>query len=70
MVEVGEQTGELDSMLLKVADAYDAQTERRIDALFKVLEPALLVLLAGFVGFVVVALFLPLTRIMSEVSIG
>ncbi|MHC4262256.1 MAG: type II secretion system F family protein [Planctomycetota bacterium] len=70
MVEVGEQTGELDAMLLKVADAYEIQTERRIDALFKVLEPALLLVLAGFVGFVVVALFIPLTKIMSEVGIG
>jgi type IV pilus assembly protein PilC len=70
MVEVGEQTGELDAMLLKVAAAYEVQTERRIDALFKVLEPVLLVVLAGFVGFVVVALFVPLTEIMSEVGIG
>ncbi|QDU67007.1 type II secretion system F family protein [Engelhardtia mirabilis] len=70
MVEVGEQTGELDSMLLRVAEAYEAQTERKIDALFKVIEPALLIALAGFVGFIVVALFVPLTKIMSAVSVG
>jgi len=68
MVDVGEATGELDRMLLKVADAYETAVERRIDALFKLLEPALLILVAGFVGFIVVALFLPLMTIMSQVG--
>jgi type IV pilus assembly protein PilC len=68
MVEVGEQTGELDRMLLKVADAYEAQVDRRIDALFKLLEPALLIVMAVFVGFIVVSLFLPLMRIMNTLG--
>lgn len=68
MVEVGEQTGELDRMLLEVADAYDAQVTRKIDAFFKVLEPALLVVIAAFVGFVVVALFLPLLSLMQGIG--
>jgi len=68
MVDVGEQTGELDRMLLRVADAYDAQVSRRIDAFFKVLEPALLVVMAIFVGFIVLALFLPLLKIMSTLN--
>jgi type IV pilus assembly protein PilC len=68
MVDVGEATGELDKMLLKVADAYEVAVERRIDALFKLLEPALLILVAGFVGFIVVSLFLPLMTIMSQVG--
>lgn len=70
MVEVGEQTGELDKMLLKVAAAYEAETERKIDALFKILEPLLLVFLAVFVGFIVVSLFLPMLRIMSAGGIS
>jgi type IV pilus assembly protein PilC len=68
MVDVGEATGELDKMLLKVADSYEVALERRIDALFKLLEPALLILVAGFVGFIVVSLFLPLMTIMSQVG--
>jgi type IV pilus assembly protein PilC len=68
MVDVGEQTGELDTMLLRVADAYEGQVGRRIDALFKVLEPALLIVMAVFVGFIVVALFLPLMKIMSTLN--
>ncbi len=68
MVDVGEQTGELDHMLVRVADAYEKQVDRRIDAMFKVLEPALLILMAIFVGFIVVALFLPLMKIMSTLN--
>ncbi|MEX1025523.1 MAG: type II secretion system F family protein [Planctomycetota bacterium] len=68
MVEVGEQTGELDGMLMKVAEAYEKQVDRKIDALFKVLEPAILILMAIVVGIIVVALFLPLLRIMSTLN--
>lgn len=68
MVEVGEQTGELDRMLLRVADAYESEVSRKIDALFKILEPLLLIVMAIFVGFIVVALFLPLLKIMSSVG--
>ena len=68
MVDVGEQTGELDTMLLRVADAYEGQVGRRIDALFKVLEPALLIVMAVFVGFIVVALFMPLMKIMRALN--
>ncbi|MBM3987350.1 MAG: type II secretion system F family protein [Planctomycetes bacterium] len=70
MVDVGEATGELDKMLLKVADAYDIAVDRRIDALFKVVEPALLIIMAVVVGFIVVALFMPLVTIMSQLSAG
>lgn len=68
MVDVGEATGELDKMLLKVANAYDAQVDRRIDALFKILEPALLLFMAAVVGFIVIALFLPLTELMGKIG--
>jgi len=68
MVDVGEETGELDNMLLKVADAYEVAVDRRIDAMFKLLEPALLIVMAGFVGFIVVALFMPLMEIMQSLG--
>ena len=68
MVDVGEETGELDRMLLKVADAYEVQVDRTIDSFFKLLEPALLILIAGVVGFIVVALFMPLMEIMSKLG--
>jgi type IV pilus assembly protein PilC len=68
MVDVGEATGELDKMLLKVADAYETQVDRKIDAMFKLVEPALLIVVAVFVGFIVVALFMPLMEIMNQVG--
>jgi len=68
MVEVGEETGELDGMLIKVADAYEVQVDRKMDNLFKVMEPAMLVVMAIFVGFVVVALFMPLLSIMNSMG--
>jgi type IV pilus assembly protein PilC len=68
MVDVGEATGELDKMLLKVADAYEVQVDRKINAMFKLIEPALLLMVAAFVGFIVVALFLPLMEIMNQVG--
>ncbi|MEO2146928.1 MAG: type II secretion system F family protein [bacterium] len=68
MVDVGEETGELDRMLLKIADAYERQLDRRIDALFKFLEPVLLLVMAVVVGFIVVALFMPLLEIMNSIN--
>jgi type IV pilus assembly protein PilC len=55
-------------MLLKVADAYEVQVDRRITSMFKLIEPALLIVVAAFVGFIVVALFLPLLEIMNQVG--
>lgn len=68
MVDVGEETGELDNMLLKVADAYETQVDRKIDAMFKLIEPAMLIIIAVLVGFIVVALFMPLLTIMSTLG--
>ena len=70
MVDVGEQTGELDRMLLKVADAYEAEVDQKLGIFFKVLEPALLVFMAVVVGFVVISLFLPLLKIMETLGTG
>jgi type IV pilus assembly protein PilC len=68
MVDVGEATGELDKMLLKVAVAYEKQVDRTIDTLFKLIEPALILCVAALVGFIVVALFLPLMEIMKGIQ--
>jgi type IV pilus assembly protein PilC len=68
MVDVGEATGELDKMLLKVAIAYERQVDRTIDTLFKLIEPALILCVAALVGFIVVALFLPLMEIMKGIQ--
>jgi type IV pilus assembly protein PilC len=66
MVDVGEQTGELDRMLHKIADRYEREVDRTIDTTFKILEPIIIVILAVFVGFIVYALFAPLLKLMEK----
>ena len=68
MVDVGEATGELDKMLLQVADAYEVAVDRRIEAMFKIIEPLMLIIMAVVVGFIVVALFMPLMSIMNQLG--
>jgi type IV pilus assembly protein PilC len=66
MIDVGEATGALDKMLVKIAEAYEEEVEVQVGTLFKMLEPILLVLLAGIVGFIVFALFLPIIKVMES----
>lgn len=68
MVDVGEQTGELDRMLAKVADRYEGDVDRAIESTFKVIEPVLLAVMAVVVGFIVFALFMPLLTMMQKMS--
>src|SRR5262245_49308533 len=70
MVDVGEQTGELDRMLVKIADRYEIEVDRTVDTTFKVIEPVMLVALALIVGFIVFALFTPLLKMMQSPSHG
>jgi type IV pilus assembly protein PilC len=68
MVDVGEETGQLPDMLLKVADVYDDEVDNAVTALTSILEPIMIVFLALVVGSVVFALFLPLIQIINDVS--
>ncbi|MEZ6013684.1 MAG: type II secretion system F family protein [Planctomycetota bacterium] len=68
MVDVGEETGELDNMLLKVAEAYEKQVDRGTTRLLNLLEPLMIVAMAVVVGFIVIALFLPLLDIMGAIG--
>ncbi len=68
MVDVGEQTGELDRMLAKVADRYETEVDQTVETTFKAIEPILLVLMAVVVGFIVFALFMPLLTMMQQIS--
>ena len=68
MVDVGEETGELDTMLYKVADTYDEEVAVLTDSLMSLMEPLLIILLGGMVGFIVVALFMPLISLIQNLS--
>lgn len=68
MVDVGEETGQLPEMLLKVADVYDDEVDNAVTALTSILEPIMIVFLALIVGSVVFALFLPLIKMISTMG--
>ena len=68
MVDVGEETGQLPEMLLKVADVYDDEVDNAVTALTSILEPIMIVILALIVGSVVFALFLPLIKMISAMG--
>jgi type IV pilus assembly protein PilC len=68
MISIGEETGALDAMLGKVADFYEAEVDAALEALTAALEPLLIVFLGGVVGFIVVAMFLPLVEIINKLS--
>lgn len=68
MVDVGEETGQLPEMLLKIADVYDDEVDNAVDALTSMLEPIMIVVLALVVGTIVMALFLPLVEIIKQLS--
>ena len=65
MIDVGEETGELPEMLLKIAEVYDDEVDNSVAALTAMLEPMMIVFLAVVVGTIVVALFMPLISIIS-----
>lgn len=70
MITIGEETGALDSMLAKVADFYEGEVDAALESLTSALEPILIVFLGGIVGFIVVAMFMPLVQIINGLSSG
>jgi type IV pilus assembly protein PilC len=68
MISIGEETGQLDSMLSKVADFYEAEVEAALESLTAALEPVMIVFLGFVVGFIVISMFLPLIAIIGSLS--
>jgi type IV pilus assembly protein PilC len=68
MVDVGEQTGAMPEMLLKIADNYDEEVDNAVAAMTSLLEPIMIVFLAVIVGSIVIAMFLPLIAMISNMS--
>ena len=65
MIDVGEHTGQLPAMLGKIADLYDDEVDNAVAGLSSLIEPVLILMLAGIVGTIVIALFLPIVRIVQ-----
>lgn len=70
MIDVGEETGQLPEMLLKIADVYDDEVDNTVAGLTSLLEPIMIVFLAVVVGTIVIALFLPLISIIQNLQGG
>jgi type IV pilus assembly protein PilC len=68
MIDVGEETGDLDKMLIKVADNYDSDVDVLVGSLISILEPIMVVVLGLIVGFIVVALFMPMVALIETIS--
>jgi type IV pilus assembly protein PilC len=68
MVDVGEETGELDTMLYKVADTFDEDVKVLTESLMSLMEPLLIIVLGCLVGFIVIALFMPLIALIQKLS--
>jgi type IV pilus assembly protein PilC len=67
MVSVGEESGQLEQMLTKVADFYEAEVDTKVKALTSLIEPAMIVIVGGMVGFIVIAMYLPLFSLYDKI---
>jgi type IV pilus assembly protein PilC len=70
MIAIGEETGSLDNMLNKIADFYESEVDATLASLTAALEPIMIVLLGGVVGFIVISMFLPLVHAISQLQQG
>jgi type IV pilus assembly protein PilC len=68
MVAVGEETGQLEEMLTKIADFYEAEVDARVKALTSLIEPLLIMFIGGAVGFIVISMYLPILSIYEHVG--
>jgi type IV pilus assembly protein PilC len=68
MINVGEETGELDKMLMKVADFYEDEVEQAVKAMTSIMEPIMIVVLGGMVGSILVAMYLPMFKVFDLVK--
>jgi len=68
MISIGEETGALDVMLSKVSDFYDSEVNAAVDSLTALLEPILILFLGGSVGVIVIALYLPIFKVITMIK--
>ena len=68
MVGVGEETGALDTMLSKIADFYEDEVAAAVKALTSILEPAMIILVGGIVGVIVISMYLPLFNVYNQIK--
>ncbi len=68
MIGVGEETGALETMMTKVADFYEEQVEAAVKALTSILEPIMILVVGAIVGFIVIAMYLPMFKVYDQIK--
>jgi type IV pilus assembly protein PilC len=68
MISIGEETGELDAMMMKVADFYEDEVEQAVKALTSIIEPLMMVGVAGMVGIILLSMYLPMFKIFDALG--
>jgi type IV pilus assembly protein PilC len=68
MIGVGEETGALDAMMSKIADFYESEVEASVKALTSILEPVMIVVVGGIVGFIIIAMYMPMFQIYDQIK--
>ena len=68
MIGVGEETGALDTMLSKVADFYEDEVDTAVKGLTSLLEPLMIILVGGIVGFIVIAMYMPMFKVYDQIK--
>jgi len=68
MISIGEETGELDQMLMKVADFYEDEVEQAVKAITSIIEPIMIVVLGGMVGLILVSMYLPMFKVFETLG--
>lgn len=68
MISIGEETGELDQMLMKVADFYEDEVEQAVKAMTSIIEPIMIVVLGGMVGLILVSMYLPMFKVFDTLG--
>jgi type IV pilus assembly protein PilC len=68
MIGVGEETGALETMMSKIADFYEEQVEAAVKALTSILEPIMILFVGGIVGFIVIAMYLPMFKVYDQIK--
>jgi type IV pilus assembly protein PilC len=68
MIAVGEETGALEAMMEKIADFYEDQVAAAVKALTSILEPIMIIVVGGIVGFIVIAMYMPMFRVYDQIQ--
>jgi type IV pilus assembly protein PilC len=67
MVSVGEDSGQLETMLTKIADFYEAEVDAKVKALTSLIEPVMIVVVGSVVGFIVISMYLPIFKLYDQI---